>query len=691
MLSRFLSLAALPLAASALASPDAQNGDSGVLAFPITGSVGAPIVKSLTKRQSDISLENQLLGTLYTIDVTFGTPGQTVKLQFDTGSAELWVNPICAYSDNPSLCQEAGRFTQSTSFVNLNTPGGVDYKIGKVEFVYGHDYVTIGSAKLTQQIFGVTTNSSKVSVGILGVSPSVTSWNSPYPYVLDNLVSGGFINSRAFSLDIRKVDDTRGAVVFGGIDTKKFSGKLEKLPIVPAAQTPDKTVRYWVNLEGITVSLPNGQDVSVFTSGKLPVLLDSGFTLTGLPSAMFEALAKAFNANPNVAYPLVDCALINTKGTVDFKFGNTVINVPYSDFIWRPQPGTCQLGVFRSDDFPVLGDTFLRAAYVVYDWDNRNIHLANNEDCGSNLVAIGKGANAVPSLTGDCPSSNPTSSSSTSAPASTTSVSSTSTSEPPKTTSSSSSSSSASSLSSSSSASSVASTSSTSRSSTQTPQSSSSSAPGTPISSASVTSTPGSSSEVIKTTSSHSWGNSTITSTGSQQSQTTPPVKETSTFTTTQTYTVTSCAPTVTNCPLGHVTTATITSTVYWCPATSGTFTIPQTVVCTKPACQSNPTSTINHVVTVVPAPTNSAPVQIPGCTACASSVVQTTAANSPQQTKPAAWNPLPIGGVSTVTTPAAAPTTTIRASSVPTAGATGWNAPGPIALGLGALVAALL
>jgi hypothetical protein len=106
---------------------------------------------------------------------------------------------------------------------------------------------------------------------------------------------------------------------------------------------------YWVNLEGITVSLPNGQDVSVFTSGKLPVLLDSGFTLTGLPSAMFEALAKAFNANPNVAYPLVDCALINTKGTVDFKFGNTVINVPYSDFIWRPQPGTCQLGVFRSD------------------------------------------------------------------------------------------------------------------------------------------------------------------------------------------------------------------------------------------------------------------------------------------------------------------------------------------------------
>ncbi len=52
--------------------------------------------------------------------------------------------------------------------------------------------------------------------------------------------------------------------------------------------------------------------------------------------------------------------------------------------------------------FAVLGDTFLRSAYVVFDWDNRNIHFAQSADCGENLVAIGKGANAVPSLTGDC-------------------------------------------------------------------------------------------------------------------------------------------------------------------------------------------------------------------------------------------------------------------------------------------------
>ena len=39
---------------------------------------------------------------------------------------------------------------------------------------------------------------------------------------------------------------------------------------------------------------------------------------------------------------------------------------------------------------------------VVYDQDNQNLHLAESADCGSNLVAIGRGKDAVPAVTGDC-------------------------------------------------------------------------------------------------------------------------------------------------------------------------------------------------------------------------------------------------------------------------------------------------
>lgn len=50
----------------------------------------------------------------------------------------------------------------------------------------------------------------------------------------------------------------------------------------------------------------------------------------------------------------------------------------------------------------MLGDSFLRAAYVVFDQDNRNLHLAQAANCGTNVVAISSGKHAVPSLSGDC-------------------------------------------------------------------------------------------------------------------------------------------------------------------------------------------------------------------------------------------------------------------------------------------------
>lgn len=50
----------------------------------------------------------------------------------------------------------------------------------------------------------------------------------------------------------------------------------------------------------------------------------------------------------------------------------------------------------------ILGDSFLRAAYVVFDWDNEEVHIAQGADCGSEIVAIGSGSDAVPSVTGAC-------------------------------------------------------------------------------------------------------------------------------------------------------------------------------------------------------------------------------------------------------------------------------------------------
>ncbi|KAM6509695.1 hypothetical protein FALCPG4_017342 [Fusarium falciforme] len=421
----FALFAGLVAAAQAVQHVPVQ-GD-GLLRFPLRVSSGAPIVKGVTKRQEEVALEAQLNGNFYSIDLTIGTPGQTVTVNFDTGSPELWVNPDCSQADNPEFCESFGHFNESSTFTDLGTQGTIIYGTGMVRFNCSTDYIAVGAARISQQIFGVADSSFVTNVGVMGASPWLSGWEGDYPLVLDNLATQGFINSRAFSLDIRSIGSDRGSVIFGGIDTRKFSGQLEKRPIIPGDDSPDGYTRYWVYLDGLTL-VQNGRKIPIFSKPiRQAVMLDSGYTLSTLPGPIVQAIVDSFPTAKTIPEsPLysVDCSVIDMAGTVDFLFGETVIKVPYADFIWKRPDGACRLGVFQDDNFPVLGDTFLRAAYVVYDWDNRNIWLANNEDCGSKLVAIGKGPNAVPALTGECNRSdgNTTTVPTTSAPINSTAV-----------------------------------------------------------------------------------------------------------------------------------------------------------------------------------------------------------------------------------------------------------------------------
>ena len=121
--------------------------------------------------------------------------------------------------------------------------------------------------------------------------------------------------------------------------------------------------RYWVNLDAISLKQEDGSTDAVFSGGSQPVLLDSGYTVSALPGAIFNKIVDNFpTAQRNGgAYVDVDCSVADIKGTVDFTFAGKTIKVPYADFIWHNEE-RCVLGVFQDDEFPVLGDTFLRAA-----------------------------------------------------------------------------------------------------------------------------------------------------------------------------------------------------------------------------------------------------------------------------------------------------------------------------------------
>lgn len=138
--------------------------------------------------------------------------------------------------------------------------------------------------------------------------------------------------------------------------------------------------------------------------------LDSGSTFTLLPQELVDSIYATINATylSDAGFAYVDCKLkSDTAGNITYGFSGATVTVSMSQLVLDateeglPQ-GTCLFGIVPSEPgVNILGDTFLRSAYVVYDLANNEISLANakfgtDED---DILEIGTGADAVPGAT----------------------------------------------------------------------------------------------------------------------------------------------------------------------------------------------------------------------------------------------------------------------------------------------------
>lgn len=63
--------------------------------------------------------------------------------------------------------------------------------------------------------------------------------NSNYSSIVDELVDQGVVQTKAFGLALGDQDGLEGgSLVLGGVDTKKFSGALQKVPVIEPSAYP---------------------------------------------------------------------------------------------------------------------------------------------------------------------------------------------------------------------------------------------------------------------------------------------------------------------------------------------------------------------------------------------------------------------------------------------------------------------
>jgi hypothetical protein len=311
-------------------------------------------------------------------------------------------------------CESGGVYSANSSatYQYLGSYFNISYIDGSgASGDYVTDTIRTSSAVIPAFQFGVGYTSTS-GQGILGIGYRLNEVQvtraglAPYDNLPAKLVANGQITSNAYSLWLNNLAADSGSLLFGGVDRARYQGSLVSVPI---QKIKDDYSEFFITMTKLRLGSTVIQDDMA-----LAVLLDTGSTLTYLPDDLVEEIYNKTNAvfEPQEGVAFVPCALGEQTANMTFFFSEPAsIAVPLSELVINLVDVTgrqlsfsngvpaCLFGIAPAgQSASVLGDTFLRSAYVVYDLDNNEISMAQTvfNATTSDIVEIGKGKSSVP-------------------------------------------------------------------------------------------------------------------------------------------------------------------------------------------------------------------------------------------------------------------------------------------------------
>lgn len=261
---------------------------------------------------------------------------------------------------------------------------------------------------------GYVTDANVDYVGLLGISFDFDEFicymynqcNRIQPTIVQQLKTNGYIQRNAFSLWLNDATADSGSILFGAIDTTKYSGDLISLPM-QSSQYNGNVSDLTVTLSSVSITTGSGTTLLSSSDLAVPALLDSGTPNTELPAYIADAIIAGLGGVETELGTTVPCRMINADANLTYGFGGEggpKITLPLSQlmidagFQFEDGSEACTLGIDAVETAEggdiLLGDTFLRSAYVVYDLENLQIAMAQakyGSASTSSLVLIPSG------------------------------------------------------------------------------------------------------------------------------------------------------------------------------------------------------------------------------------------------------------------------------------------------------------
>lgn len=325
----------------------------------------------------DVLVDN-FLNAQYFSEIEIGTPPQTFKVVLDTGSSNLWV-PSSECSSIACFLHSKYDSSASSTYKKNGTEFAIKYGSGSLSGFVSQDTLKIGDLEVKKQDFAEATSEPGLAFafgrfdGILGLGYDTISVNKMVPPFY-NMLNQGLLDEPLFAFylgDANKEGDNSEAT-FGGVDKDHYTGELIKIPLRRKA--------YWeVDLDAIAFG---DSTAELDNTG---VILDTGTSLIALPSTLAELLNKEIGAKKSfTGQYTVECSARDSLPDLTFTLSGHNFTIGPYDYILEVQ-GSC-ISSFMGMDFPepvgplaILGDSFLRQWYSVYDLGNNAVGLAKSK------------------------------------------------------------------------------------------------------------------------------------------------------------------------------------------------------------------------------------------------------------------------------------------------------------------------